>query len=158
FTLGAGVWPPAWRLAFIALGLVEMLALYALLRLVGTPRRAATVVTAVFVLVPEVLVYENILTYDYPTLVLVTLSALAVARYARRPTVASGLLVFGAAGSLVLLRTIFEWPWMLLVLALLLAARPGRARPLLVSSSVAVVLVGAVIAKNWIMYGVPSTT
>ena len=157
-TMGASVWTAAWHLAFIALALVEAVALYALLLEVRVPSRPAVAITAVFMVAPEVLVYENGLTYDYPTMALVTLAALAVARYVDRPTLTRSLLVFAPVTALVLVRTIFQWPWLLLVAALLLVVRRAEARALLFGASIAVVLVGAVIAKNWVMYGVPSTT
>ena len=108
--LGGAVWPRIWHLAFIGLGLVEALALYALLLEVRVPRWPSAAVAAAFVVAPETLVYENILTYDYPTLVLLTLTALAVVRYAHEPTFARGFLVFTGVGALIWLRTIFEWP------------------------------------------------
>jgi hypothetical protein len=158
FKLGGTIWPAVWHLAFIGLGLVETLALYALLLEVRIPRWPAAVVTAVFIVAPETLVYENVLTYDYPTLVLLTLTALAIVRYAQRPTFARGFLVFTGVGALILLRTIFQWPWLFLVLALLVIARRESARLAVAGSVLAIALVGGLIAKNWIMYDVPSTT
>jgi hypothetical protein len=156
--LGGAVWPRVWHLAFIGLGLVEALALYALLLEVRIARWPSAIVAGAFVVAPETLVYENILTYDYPTLVLLTLTALAVVRYAHEPTFARGFLVFAGVGGLIWLRTIFEWPWLFLVLGLLLVARRESARLALSSSLLAIALVAALIAKNWIMYDVPSTT
>ena len=156
--LGGAVWPRVWHVAFIGLGLVEALALYALLLEVRIPRWPSAVVASAFVVAPETLVYENILTYDYPTLVLLTLTALAVVRYAHEPTFARGFLVFTGVGALIWLRTIFEWPWLFLVLAILLVARRQSARHALAGSVLAIALVAGLIAKNWIMYDVPSTT
>jgi hypothetical protein len=156
--LGNALWPRVWHIAFIGLGLVEALALYALLLEVRIPRWPAAAVAAVFVVAPETLVYENILTYDYPTLVLLTLTALAVVRYAHQPTFARGFLVFAGVGTLIWLRTIFEWPWVFLVLVLLVVVRRESARLALAGSLLAVALVAGLVAKNWIMYDVPSTT
>jgi hypothetical protein len=67
------------------------------------------------------------------------------------------LLVFVPVAALVLLRTLFQWPWLVLVAAVLLVAA-RRPRIVLATSGCAMLLVGGVIAKNWVMYGVPSTT
>lgn len=155
--LGNSFYPVAWHLVFIGLGFLTTLALYALLREVRIPIPAAIVVTALFTLNPETLLFENAFFYDYPTTALLTLSALAVAHYAARPSLGRGLVVFALAAALILLRTLFQWPWLVLVAAVLLVSR-SRARTVLAAGSVAVALVAGVVAKNWVMYGVPSTT
>jgi hypothetical protein len=155
--LGTAVYPRVWHVVFLGLGLIEALALYGLLRAVRITRWVAVAVTTVFVVSPEVVAYENNFFYDYPTLVLLTVGALAVTRYAADPTLGRGFLAFGLMAALVLLRTLFQWPWLVLVAVVLLAAG-RRPRIVLASSGCAMVLVGGVIAKNWVMYGVPSTT
>jgi hypothetical protein len=155
---GASIWPRIWHLVFLGLGLVELLSLYALLVTVRIPRWPAAALAALFVISPAVLVYENDFFYDYPTLVLLTVAALAAARFVAKPTFWRGFWFFGAAATLVLLRTLFEWPWVLLVVALALVVCRGHRRTVLWSCALPVALVAAVVAKNWIMYGVPSTT
>jgi hypothetical protein len=155
---GDAVWPRIWHLAFLGLGLVESLALFALLVELRIPKRPAAIVAAAFSISPAVLVYENLFFYDYPTLVLLTLTTLAVAGFVARPSLGRGLLLFSSAASLALMRTIFQWPWLLLVLALVLVACPGHRRTALLSCAIPFLLVAGVIAKNWVMYDVPSTT
>jgi hypothetical protein len=155
---GQTVWPRLWHVAYLALGLIEILALYAALRELRVRRAVAVTISALFSISPAVLVYENVFFYDYPSIVLLTLAALAVARFVAVPSLGRGLAAFGLAGSLVLLRTIFQWPWLLLVVALLLVACRGHRRTVLLSCALPVALVAGVIAKNWVMYGVPSTT
>ena len=158
FTAGDAVWPRIWHLAFLGLGLVETLALFALLVKLHIPTRTAAIIAAAFSISPAVLVYENVFFYDYPTLVVLTLTALAVATFVTRPSFGRGLLLFSSAASLVLMRTIFQWPWLVLVLALVLVACPGHRRTALLSCAIPFLLVAGVIAKNWVMYDVPSTT
>jgi hypothetical protein len=155
--LGTAVYPRVGHVAFLGLGLVETVALYALLREVRIARWVAVAVTTLFVVSPEVVAYENNFFYDYPTLVLVTVAGLAVTRYAADPSFGRGLLAFVLVAALVLLRTLFQWPWLVLVAVVLLIAG-RRPRIVLAAAGCAMVLVGAVIAKNWVMYGVPSTT
>ena len=151
-------WPQVWHLGFLGLGLVEVLALFALLLQLGLPRRVSAAIAAVFSIAPAVLVYENVFLYDYPTLVLLTVMALAVAWFVAKPSFGRGSLVFGLGACLVLLRTIFQFPWLLVVVALLVVACKGHHRTVLVSCALPLALVFAVIAKNWFLYGVPSTT
>jgi hypothetical protein len=151
-------WPDLWHLVFLALGLVEMLALSTLLVELDVPSRAAVAATIVFAVSPAVLLAENSFFYDYPTLVVVTLTGLAVARCAARPSFARGSAVFGCAAYLVLTRTLFQIWWMLLLLAILLVACRRHRRAVLLSALLPVALVLGVYVKNWVMFGVPSTT
>jgi hypothetical protein len=151
-------WEELWHVIFLGLGLVAVLALYALLVQLGISRRAAAIVAAVFSLTPAVLAYENSFFYDYPTLVVLTVAAVAVGRFVSRPSVGVGLVVFGCAAGLVLLRTLFQVWWLLAVIALLLVACWDRRRTVLLACAVPLALVVSVYAKNWIMYGVPSTS
>ena len=151
-------WPQAWHVVFLALGLALTLSLYALLRLLGLGSAASVAVAAAFSVTPAVLLYENELFYDYPTLVFVTGTALAVGLFVRRQTFARGLLVFGLAGALVLSRTLFQVWWLLILLAVLLVACSGHRREILLAAALPAALVAGVYVKNIAMYGVPSTT
>jgi hypothetical protein len=151
-------WAQVWRVVFLGLGLTGMLALFALLLELGLSRRVAVTMAAVVGVAPATLVYENAFFYDYPSVVLLTVLALAVVRFVEQPSLRRGSLVFGLAATFVLLRTIFQWPWLLAVIVVLLVACKGHRRTVLISCALPVALVLAVIAKNWLMYGVPSTT
>ena len=151
-------WPEFGHAVFFGLGLLGTLAFFGLMLELGLPRRLAVVIAALFSVTPAVLVYENAFFYDYPTLVLLTVTALAVARFVRKPTLGRGTIVFGVAATLVLTRTIFQLPWLLALLAILLVACKNHRRIVLVSCALPLALVLAVIAKNWLMFGVPSTT
>jgi hypothetical protein len=151
-------WPHVWHAAFLGLGLVAVLAIHALLRRLGLPSRAAVPIAAAFSLTPAVLAHENSFFYDYPSMVLVTVAAVAVGRFAARPSLGLGLLVFGVSACLVLTRTLFQVWWLLALLALLLIACWDRRRTVLLACAVPLALVISLYAKNWIMYGVPSTS
>lgn len=151
-------WPEVWHAIFLGLGLIEVLALFALLMELGLSRGVAVAISAATSLTPASFAYENSFFYDYPTLVLLIVTALAAARFVRRPSFGRGLLLFGAAGSLVLLRTLFQVWWLLAVIAVLLVACRGHRRTVLLSCALPLALVLGVIAKNWVMYGVSSTS
>jgi hypothetical protein len=155
---GPQVMPRIWHLVYLGLGLAEALGLFALMLVLRVPRGVSLAVTALLTIAPATLVYESTFTYDYPTMTLLTLMVLAGAWFVARPSVRRGLLFFGLGGSLVLLRTIFEWPWLVVVIAVCLFACRGHRRTVLISCALPVVLVLAVIVKNWAMYDVPSTT
>ena len=151
-------WPQAWHVVFLALGLVLTLSLYALLRLLAVGSVASVAVAAAFSVTPAVLLYENEFFYDYPTLVFVTGTTLAVGMFVRRQTLGRGFVVFGLAAALVLSRTLFQIWWLLILLAVLLVACSGHRRAILLAAALPAALVAGVYVKNIAMYGVPSTT
>ena len=151
-------WPQVWHVVFLALGLVEILALFLLLIELGLGQRAAAVIAAVFALTPVMLFEEVTFFYDFPTLVAVTVTTLAAARFIHRQTLGRASLLFGAAAYLVLTRTLFQIWWMLLLLVVVLVAAPSSRRVVLTAAIVPFALVLAVYVKNWVVFGVPSTT
>jgi hypothetical protein len=151
-------WPEAWHVVFLGLGLAELLALYLLALELRLPRRLALTLAAAFSLTPAVLLSESSLFYDYPTLVGVTATVLAAARFAGRPGIGRGLLLFGAAAVLVLSRTLFQVWWLLALVALVLVACRRHRREVLLACALPLALVVAVYVKNWVLFGVPSTT
>jgi hypothetical protein len=151
-------WPQLWHLVFLALGLVEVAALYVLLLELRLSRRVAVALAAAFSLTPAVLLTENSFFYDYPTLVCVTLTAVAVPLFVSRPSFGRGSLVFGLSAYAVLTRTLFQIWWLVAIALLLLLACRGSRRIVLLSAAVPAALVLGVYVKNWALFGVPSTT
>jgi hypothetical protein len=153
-----GSWTEVFHASFLLLGLAELLAFYALLRGLGAGRWAATALAAFLAVTPAFLVYENHFFYDYPTLVLLTVATLAVYWALRRPTALRWSLPFAVMAVLTLSRTLFQVGWMVVaLLGLLVACRGGR-RALLLGASVPLLLVCGVYVKNWVEFGVPSTS
>jgi hypothetical protein len=158
FHISPGHWAQLWHGAFLVLGLVELLALYALQAELGVPRRLAAATAIAFSLTPAVILYENYCFYDYPTLVALTLVVLGAVRFGSRPSVLHGSLLFGAGAYLVLTRTLFQVWWLVVVLVVVLVACRGRRRLVLATAAIPFALVLAVYAKNLALNGVPSTT
>jgi hypothetical protein len=151
-------WPQLWHVAFLGLGLVEVLALRALLRTLHVGRFAASTLALAFSVTPAALLSESSFFYDYPTLVAVTLTVVAAARLADRPSTLTGVALFAACAYLVLTRTLFQVWWLLAVLAVLLVACRGARRLVVACAVVPLLLVAGVYAKNAALYGVVSTT
>jgi hypothetical protein len=151
-------WAGAFHAIFTALGLVEVCALYLLATGLGLPRAGAAGLAAFFALSPDLVLYENWLFYDYPVLVLLTLAALAVQRYARAPTVAWASAFFALLAVVVLTRALYQLPWVLLAGALPLLHRVGRARTLLAAAVIPVGVLVALSVKQAVLFGTPTTT
>jgi hypothetical protein len=150
-------WAGAFQTVHLLLSLILLLVTYALGRRLRLPVAAAAPIALLVSLAPATITYENLLFYDFPTLVLVTASALLLARYLDRPTLGRGFAFFAVASVLVLLRTLFQLPWLLLVLALVLVARVPPKRTL-AAAAVPIAIVAGVYIKNWALFGSPSTS
>jgi hypothetical protein len=145
----------SFQLAFLACGLVLLLALHDLARQLGIGRKTAIAVAVLIGCAPAVLLYENWLSYEYPVATMLVVLVDLVARYGRRPT--TGLLVatMSVAALATLTRSLLHPLWLLaLLVALLLYRWPPRRTTILYAALPLLVVVG-VMAKNQILFGSP---
>lgn len=144
--------------AYLVLGIVGAVALYALLLHLGCGRWIGTAVAVLMTVAPATILYENWLFYEYAVAVLLVLSALALARFADGRSAWFAFLFFLLVAAVIWTRSAFQIPWMLLALGLVLAALRDRRRVILRASLVPLLLVVALYAKNWALFGVESTS
>ena len=114
--------------------------------------------TAVFVVLPVTVLYENFLLYTYPVALLLSASGLFLVRYLRSRRPLFGFLFFGTLAVLVLTRSTFHLVWLIAVAAaVLILARPRsrRALPLLLMP---LVVVSFWYTKNWVQFGTTSSS
>jgi len=142
----------------LLMGVVLAVSMYLLLERLRLSPRVAAVGAIVFVVSPPVLLYEWMLFYDYPTLVLVTLSALLFVRMIDEPAVGRAAAFFASTATLTLTRTIFHPLWFVAQLGLALAAVPGRRRTVAVAAAVPLAAVALIVGKNVVQFGVPGTS
>ena len=148
--------PVVFESAFLAVGYLGILGIYALLVELRAPRRAALAAALVQTLSTTWLVYESWLFYSLPTAVLVTWASVWLARAARGSAAAAA--AFAAA--LVVLswtRATYQPVWVAAALALLLVAVRAGAPRLRASAwraaAVALALAFALPAKNYLLVG-----
>jgi hypothetical protein len=148
----------AMHLIYLTLGVSLSVGLYLLLIRLGIRPWPSAVIAAALSVTPAFLLYENWLFYEYPVAALLILSALALHEFLRRGTLWSGIAFFGSLAALIYVRTIFQIVWLLLAVGLLLVTRPDLRRLVLTASAVPVLLVLVLLAKNFILFGVPGTS
>ena len=146
----------ALHVAFIAMGLLSTIGLYVLLTQLGLPRVTRTVITALLCVSPAMLLYENWLFYEYPTLTLLIFAAVALHRFLSRDSVTAGLAFFSLAAALIYLRSVFQVVWLLAVVVALIAVRPRRL--VLASCAIPLGLVALLYAKNFAVFGTTTTS
>jgi hypothetical protein len=144
--------PAVLSLLFHGLGFALALGLFALtLRLTGT-RVAAYVCTALFVVSPGFVLYENWLMYTFLEAVLLMASSVALYQTLDRGSMAWAVALFTVLATLVLTRGLFHLGWFALVVAYVAWAAPRRRR---VVAAAALPLLVATLwyAKNYVYFG-----
>jgi hypothetical protein len=144
------------QVLYLAMGATLTLTMFLLMRELGVPVGLAFVSTAVFIVVPVTVLYENFLFYTYPVAVGFVASGLFLVRYLRSRRPLYGVLLFSTLTFLVLTRSTYHLVWLLAVAAgVVVLARPARARALALLLIPVVVAVGWY-AKTWVEFGTTS--
>jgi hypothetical protein len=136
---------------FLLGGLLLTLAVYYLGNRLGFPKYLSVILAAWFALSPATLVFENYYFYTYPTAVLLTLSAVFLARFLEKKRAVDGLLFSLVLATNALTWSLFHLVWLLGsfgIVAFLLRANRRKALWL----APAFLLVFAWYAKNAILY------
>lgn len=144
--------PAFLSMLFHGLSLVFAAGVFALtLRLTGA-RVAAYLCTALLVMSPGFVLYENWLMYTYLEVVLLTISAVALYQALDRGSTAWAVALFTALATLVLTRGLFHLGWFALVVAYVTWAAPNRLRTI---AAAALPLLVATLwyVKNYFYFG-----
>lgn len=162
-----GAQPAVATLTFLALGLVIVLFSYAVLLDFGVNRWFSFGV-AVFILVsPSYILYENWLSYAYPTSALLIVSVWCLNRYLRTRSLLWGVSFFSAVALVFLLNSTYQLLWILLALLIVVVCiRQWRAcvlaaLPLLIAVAWLgndVLQFGTVTTSSWLGMNLTKTT
>jgi len=149
----------AWfQIMYLAMGAVLTLSMFVLMRELGVSVGLAFVATALFVVLPVTVLYENFLSYTYPVAVLLLASGVFLVRYLRSRRALYGVLLFATLAALVLTRSTYHLAWLVAVAAgVLLLARP-RCRRVLVLLLIPVAVAAFWYGKNWVQFGTTTSS
>lgn len=111
----------------------------------------ATVLATLAAVLPTRLIYENWLFYSYPIAFFLCLSALCLIHFLKQPTFWRGTAFFGLLALLILIRGIFQLPWMLVFVAILLFYYKPQRSLILKTAAIPLLLVLAVSIKQYIV-------
>jgi len=140
---------------WLLLGVLLSIVLYQLQQELGVYQVVATMTTAWFMVSPGVELFENLLIYEYPLLVMLVVAAWALSRFARTGTIAYAVPFFATIVLLAYTRSLFHLFWVALVVAgCLWASRAvNRSKTAWVLATLTVALVFGLFFKNYILYG-----
>ncbi len=139
--------------AQIAMGAAIAVSLYPLLVWLGVPAVWSVVLTSVFMISPGCVLFENKATYEYPVLLFLLLSALALARFCERLTTRRALAFFGCLLVVMLIRNTFHIVQLLAIAVGLFWFLPAGRRAILIGVLPALLIAGGMYVKNGLLFG-----
>ncbi len=149
---------PVAKFVFLGLGLVIVLSTYQALVDLRVPRWLSSTVAILVILDPSNILYENWLSYAYPTAAALSFSVLCCVRYLRTTKLAWGTGFLLSLAAAILLNSSYQWLWLLVIVVLLLVAFRGRWRRTLAVAVLPVVLVGTWYVKDYVQFGTFTTS
>jgi hypothetical protein len=140
---------------WLVLGVLLSVLLYQLQREFSVYPVVAMLTTAWFIVSPGVVLFENLLIYEYPLLVMLLLATLALGRFVRTGKIVYAGTFFTALVLLAFTRSLFHLLWVVLVVAgCLWASRAAnRSKSVWVLATLQVALVFGLFLKNYLLYG-----
>ena len=138
---------------YLGLGFILGLCLFLLLDRMRVNRPLAVLITAVCVISPVTVLYENWLSYEYPLAVLFCAAALFLHRYATSLDRTDGVAFFTCLAAIGLLRVIYHLVWFGLIAAAVVYALPKYRRRTVVCAAVPGFLLFLIYLKSVILFG-----
>ena len=161
--VGAIVWldlPTAGALyvVFVASLVGIGLLLHGLLVRWGVGPVTAGLIVGIALLNPSLLSTVTIASYEVPVALLLVASLWAMQRYLDAPGTGWLLATSALLTLTALTRSLFNPPWVAVVLVLMLIARPASRRQVLAAAAIPIVLIGGWMLKNEVLFGTPTTS
>jgi hypothetical protein len=166
FNLYAGIilklFPDHYGVAFHALhlvfGAVICCLLYRLMRVCGVHPAIAFAFSALFIVSPGVVLFENFFLYEYLVVLLLLVAATALYYFFSRDKTIYAVVFFSCLFLLVLIRNHFHLIYLLLAFVCLLYLVKHRRRAIFMAGIIPIVLVFILYFKNWVLFGAFSSS
>lgn len=142
----------AYHATYLCLGLALSLSLFALMDRMNVDRRIALAVALVFTLSPSALLFENLLSYEYPLTSLFCIAALFLHRYAGDGRTLDAFILFSCLALISGIRAICHLAWFAAIAAFVVFALPRLRRQTLLALSVPAILLVLFYAKHIIVF------
>ena len=147
-------YPAAFHVVHLAFGAVLVCLLFFLMRVLGIGARVALTVTALFVISPGVVLFENFILYEYQMLFFLTLSAALLFDFFAHGRVASATGFLLCQVWLVMVRNQFHLVYFIAIFFLLLYFTSRHDRRIIASvGSIFLAVILSIYIKNQILFG-----
>jgi hypothetical protein len=151
----------AFHIVFLVIGWLNCLLIYFSLRKFKLNAAISLVITIVFMLLPSVVLYENLYSYTYINVFLLTLSVYLLLSFSEKQNVTLWVLFCITLCALVLLRSFYHITWLITLVGIALVFFRNTNLPferLVFSSSFLIAFVLIWLVKNWILFGTFTTS
>jgi hypothetical protein len=138
---------------YLICGVSLGLTLYRLMRILEVRQWTAIALAALFLVSPGVLLFENLLIYEYPLMALLCAAGVVFYRLIDRPSAGAAVGFFACLAALVYVRALFHLAWFILLMGFCVWRLRGHRRLVLASASVPLLLILALYTKNWVLFG-----
>ncbi|MBU0467908.1 MAG: hypothetical protein KKD07_08660 [Candidatus Omnitrophica bacterium] len=138
---------------YMFLGLMFSVSIFLLMLRLNINKWIATVLTTLFVVSPQVILYENILFYSYPTAVFLLISALLLNQFLTERKDSTGFAFFISIMCIVLLRSSFHLFWFLLIVLVLFKLLKKERLKIIKLALLPFLIVLLVYGKNYLLTG-----
>jgi len=149
---------PVLHLVFLLAGLTIAFGLMRLMQLLGVANWIRTTLTVIFVVSPGCVLFENFASYEYLTLALLVVAAIALFRLVESPSTGRATLFFTVVLALAMFRNQFHLVYLCLLVAALAYFMPKARRAVFLGALPALLIVLALFLKNWILFGAFSSS
>jgi hypothetical protein len=124
----------------------------------GVRDKIALSLTALFIIIPSSILFENLLLYTYPVVTLLCLSAVILISFLENGRFRTGIAFFTIIAIIVMTRSMFHLIWICSIVLLTILIQPGRWKQTLFAATIPFMLVFSVYAKNYLLFGTFSTS
>ncbi len=139
--------------AYLAMGLVMALSLYALMVRLDVRPGIAWTLAALHLLAPATVLYESLLFYTYPATALLCCSALFLHRFLESGRRRDGLICFSLMALVVLVRGLFPFEWFVLFGGTIILLARGLRREALKACAVPLLVLSLFQLKQHVLFG-----
>jgi len=142
---------PAFHFIYLACGVSLCFTLYRMMRIFEVRPWIAASLTILFLVSPGVVLFENLLIYEYPLMALLCVSAVLLHRLFQRPDALYAVLFFSCLAILLYIRALFHLGWFILIAAFVLWRLKGYRRMIVTAAAIPFLLSLAIFVKNAIL-------
>jgi hypothetical protein len=143
----------AFALLWGMLGLIFALSIFRLMVRLGVSKNLGIILTLLFMIGPQCILYENWLFYTYPIAVLISLSALFLHRYLSGRNWWDASIFFLLLASIALTRSLFHILWFVVIAVALMLYRKEDRRVIARTALLPFLLILSLYIKNAVMVG-----
>jgi hypothetical protein len=144
---------PVFLIVWMLLGYTLAMTMLFLMRRLGVGKRINLVLTLLFIIGPQCVLFENWLFYTMPVAALISLSALWLHKYVSDGRFRDGLVFFLLLSIIALTRSLFHIAWFVMVAAMLFWYFRKNRRRTVIAMLLPFLLVLSLYVKNGLLFG-----